>query len=127
MVSMPLPQRAPKPPRPLPARDELRDTCTGCGALIVWAITVAGPNGPGGKYIPLDPVEDLAAGNIAVRPVTAGRLLARALARDEDADRPLEYAALPHFASCTTRSHPEIPAHLADRTDVRRSNRGRRR
>ena len=43
--------------RPLPpAAAETR--CEGCTERIVWAKTVAGPNGPGGKWMPLDPFED---------------------------------------------------------------------
>ena len=41
--------------RELPAEAIARTTCDSCGRPIVWAITVAGPNGRGGKLMPLDP------------------------------------------------------------------------
>ena len=93
--------------RPLP-EPVVRSFCSGCHAPLVWALTVAGPNGPGGKLMPLDPVEDLA-GNVAVTAPRRGRLLARVLQRDELVDRPLEYAAMPHFASCPAKCHPDLP------------------
>lgn len=76
-----------------------RVTCERCRAEIVWAVTVAGPNGPGGKATPLDPTED-PRGNVAVNPVAAGRLLARVLGKDEHHDPPIEFLAMPHFATC---------------------------
>lgn len=94
-------------PRPLP-EPVVRSFCSGCHAQLVWALTVAGPNGPGGKLMPLDPVEDLR-GNVAVTAPRRGRLLARVLQRDEVVDRPLEYAAMPHFASCAAKCHPDLP------------------
>ncbi len=75
-------------------------TCESCGAPIVWAVTVAGPNGRGGKAMPLNPREDLGYGNTAVRPGHAGRLLARVLFKDETHDAPGEYLAVPHAATC---------------------------
>lgn len=84
--------------RPLPAPAP-RSTCEGCGATIVWAITTAGPNGPGGKKIPLNADED-PAGSYGVTHPRRGHLVARALTRDEQADRPGEYLAMPHFATC---------------------------
>lgn len=74
--------------------------CEDCHAPIVWAITVAGPNGPGGKSMPLNPLEDLGYGNTAVRAGHAGRVLARVLGKDETHDSPVEYLAVPHFATC---------------------------
>lgn len=94
--------------RALPAPDAPRTTCEGCGATIVWALTVAGPNGRGGKAMPLDPLEDLA-GNIAVTAPSRNRLLARALHKGEQVDRPLEYVGMPHFATCAASSHPVAP------------------
>lgn len=87
------------PPRRLPGRP---DPCDHCGRLIVWSITVAGPNGPGGKAMPLDAHEHVG-GNVAVRP-GHGRLLARVLQRDESHDPPVEYLAMPHFATCRDAS-----------------------
>jgi len=74
-------------------------TCTRCRAQIVWAVTVAKPSGPGGKPMPLDPVEN-PAGNVAVQPGHAGRLQARVLGKDEQHSPPVEYLAMPHFATC---------------------------
>lgn len=82
--------------RRLPARETSR--CERCGARIVWARTVAGPNGPGGKAMPLDPDEH-PAGNTAVRAGHGDRLLARVLCADEDLAT-AEYRAMPHFATC---------------------------
>lgn len=112
-------------PRPLPATPIARSICGGCRRPIVWAITVAGPNGRGGKAMPLDPLEDLA-GNVAVSVPHIGRLLARVLAKDEAVDRPLEYAGMPHFATCPARHKPEIPASVIDLKEHRRRRRGRR-
>ncbi|MFC6343903.1 hypothetical protein ACFP8W_18100, partial [Nocardioides hankookensis] len=58
--------------------------------------------GRGGRAMPLDPVEDLA-GNVAVQPGHAGRLVARVLKKDEVVDRPVQYVAMPHFATCRSR------------------------
>jgi hypothetical protein len=82
--------------RPLPGTTSV---CQLCKRTIVWATTVAGPNGPGGKSQPFDPVED-PKGNVALFPRGQGRLLARALQHGEDADRPLEYLGMPHAATC---------------------------
>lgn len=98
--------------RPLPAPPVARDHCSGCRRPIVWAITVAGPNGRGGKLMPLDPNED-PEGRIAIT-APHGRLLARALTKDEAIDRPAEYAGTVHFATCPTRSKPELPANVVD-------------
>lgn len=111
-------------PRTLPAE---ATTCAGCGRPIVFAVTVAGENGRGGKHMPLDPIED-AAGNTAVRPAH-GRLLARVLKKDETHDHRTEYLAMPHFATCTRRpDEPQLPDNVvslqAHRT--RRRRRGRR-
>ncbi|GAB3867447.1 hypothetical protein GCM10028801_41480 [Nocardioides maradonensis] len=76
------------PPRHIPTSDlSPAGVCEGCGRDIVWTITVAGPNGRGGKAMPIDPVENLA-GNVAVRPTHGSRLTARVLARGELVDRP---------------------------------------
>lgn len=73
--------------------------CGRCGADIVWARTVAGPNGPGGKPMPLDPTPH-PEGNVAVRKAAPGRLLARVLGKDETPDLTVEQLAMPHFATC---------------------------
>lgn len=86
---------APSPARRLPGTPE---PCDHCGVLVVWATTVASPRGPGGKAQAFDPVED-PRGRVAVRPAH-GRLLARALEKDEVHDPPLEYLGMPHVATC---------------------------
>ncbi|MFW6776095.1 hypothetical protein ACOACO_17560 [Nocardioides sp. CPCC 205120] len=91
------PPPAPRPTgRPLPADST---PCGRCGARIVWAITVAGPNGRGGKSQPLDPHEH-PDGNVAVSSPRRGRLLARALMADEQHDPHTEFLAMPHAATC---------------------------
>lgn len=113
-------------PRLLPAPPIARSRCEGCRRDIVWAITVAGPNGRGGKLMPLDPLEDLA-GNVAVTPTPGGRLTARVLHADEQVDRPIEYSAMTHFATCPVRSKPEIPAQIIDLQEARQRRRRARR
>ena len=76
-----------------------RRKCGRCGAPIVWARTVAGENGPGGKAMPLDP-DPNPAGNVAVRHARRNELLARVLKADEDHDPQVEVRAVPHFATC---------------------------
>lgn len=100
-------------------------TCEGCGATIVWARTVAGPNGPGGRWMPLNPLEDLA-GNVAVTAPHRDRLHARVISRDEDIDRPHEYAGQTHYATCRTRTHPAVPEQLVDLAPAVRKPRRRR-
>lgn len=110
--------------RPIPA--DVTSRCQGCGAPIVWATTLAGPNGPGGKLMPLDPYEDLA-GNVAATNPRRGVLRARVLQADESVDRPLEFAAMTHFATCATRTRPELPADVVELQAERAKRRGRRR
>lgn len=113
--------------RELPAEAIARTNCDGCGRPIVWAITVAGPNGRGGKLMPLDPLENLA-GNVAItQPAARGLLHARALFRDESFDRPHEFAGMPHFATCPANGRPALPVDLVDRLNERRLNPVRRR
>jgi hypothetical protein len=104
--------------------------CQTCGLPVVWAVTLAGPNGRGGKLMPLDPIEDLD-GNVAATSPTRGRLLARVLQRDEAVDRPLEYAAIPHFATCLggVRGADQVglPADVIRLEEERARRRGRRR
>jgi len=100
--------------RDLPAPPLARSYCHGCGELIVWATTVAGPNGPGGKLQPFDPREN-PAGRIAItQPVARGRLLARALHKGETVERPLEYDGMTHFATCRAGAHPTPPIALLE-------------
>lgn len=100
--------------RDLPAPPLARSYCHGCGELIVWATTVAGPNGPGGKLQPFDPREN-PAGRIAItQPVARGRLLARALHKGETVERPLEYIGMTHFATCRAGAHPAPPIALLE-------------
>lgn len=109
-------------PRTLPGQ---RTRCEGCRREIVFAVTVAGENGRGGKYMPLDPLEDVA-GNTAVRPGHRGVLLARVLKKDETHDHTSEYLAMPHFATCTRRPEtPQLPPNVVDR-QAHRSRRRRR-
>lgn len=110
--------------RSLPAPQHRRTNCDGCGALIVWAVTMAGPNGRGGKLMPLDPVESLA-GNAAVR-ATGGHLIVRVLGKEESVDRYAEYQAMPHFATCPARTHPTLPPDVADLGAHRRRRRAGR-
>lgn len=108
--------REPETLRRLPAPRRAHDICVHCRRPIVWVTTVAGPNGPGGKSMPVDPFEDLA-GNIAVFPVSGGRLCARALTKDERVDRPIEFAGMPHFATCPktpTGANPRLPDQVID-------------
>lgn len=116
--------------RELPASDLARSRCDGCAAALVWAITVAGPNGRGGKLMPLDPIEDLA-GNVQVTVPRLGRLEARVLTRDESLERSrYEYAAMPHFATCPARCRPSLPVALVSAIEDTRAaaaRRGRRR
>lgn len=115
--------------RTLPAPEHARSFCHGCGRLVVWATTVAGPNGPGGKLQPFDPREDLA-GNVAItQPVARGRLLARALHKDEQVERPLEYSGMTHFATCPVKARPAPPMTLLEHQTkhlTRRRTGGRR-
>lgn len=99
-------------------------SCEGCGNPIVWAITVAGPNGRGGKLMPLDPGENLA-GNVAVTAPHRGRLLARVLSKEEKVDRPFEHAAMTHFASCPVGRKPELPADVVTLQQLRHKPRRR--
>jgi hypothetical protein len=113
--------------RDLPAPQLARSFCHGCGHLVVWATTVAGPNGPGGKLQPFDPREDLA-GRIAItQPIARGRLLARALSKEEQVDRPLEYAGMTHFATCPVKAHPAPPMELLEQQTQHLGRRGGRR
>jgi hypothetical protein len=104
--------------------------CQRCGFPVVWAVTLAGPNGPGGKLMPLDPIEDLG-GNVAVTFRTRGRILARVLQRDETVDRPLEFSAMPHFATCLAgvRAAGDVglPADVVALEEERAKRRGSRR
>lgn len=82
--------------RDLPGR---RERCARCRTEIVWAATAARESGPGGKAMPLDPVEH-PDGNVAVSPGAVGRLVARVLKKGEHPAIPAEYRAMPHFATC---------------------------
>lgn len=112
--------------RQLPGR---RSTCRTCQKEIVFAQTIAGENGPGGKFMPLDPVES-PDGNTAVRAGHRGMVFARVLKKDETHEPPVEYLAMPHFATCTGEEPLfEVPAGVVDLAAVRRarnhSGRGR--
>lgn len=109
--------------RELPAEEISRTSCDSCGRPIVWGLTVAGPNGRGGKLMPLDPLEHLD-GNVAVtQPVSRGLLYARALFKDERVDRPAEFAGMPHFATCPATGHPALPVDLVDLLNEQRRRR----
>ena len=85
--------------RPLRAIPGTPRPCMRCRNPILWAITGARDTGPGGKSMPIDPVEH-PNGNVAVSPGHGGRLIARVLKRDETPVTPVEYRAMPHFATC---------------------------
>lgn len=120
-------EQPPNEMRALPAPDIARDKCGGCRRPIVWAVTVAGPNGPGGKLMPLDAFEDLN-GRIAVtQPFARGRLLARTLFKDELVDRPVEYLAIHHNGTCPTHTKLEVPTNVIDLASQRTKRRGGRR
>lgn len=108
-------------PRHLPGR---RSTCRTCQKEIVFAQTTAGENGPGGKFMPLDPVEH-PDGNTAVRAVSRGMNFARVLKKDETHEPPVEFLAMPHFATCAGQEplfdHVGPPAGMR----VARTQRGR--
>lgn len=82
--------------KPLPGYPS---TCRTCQRAIVWAVTVAGPNGPGGKRMPLNPRTD-PKGNAAVSVGIGGALRVRVLSKGERHDVTLELLAMPHFATC---------------------------
>lgn len=66
--------------------------------------------------MPLDPLE-ATDGNTAVRPAAGGRLLARVLGKDESHDPPVEFLAMPHFATCAGNpegSNPRLPDNVVD-------------
>lgn len=113
------------PARTLPEAETRGTLCEGCRRPIVWARTLAGTNGRGGKLMPLDPLED-AAGNVAVSNPHRGVLYARVLHKDEDVDRPVDFRAMPHFATCPTRTKPEIPQNVIDLAEAKRKRKARR-
>lgn len=79
--------------------------CRSCGATILFARTLPGKVGRGGKLIPLNPVED-PVGNVAVRNTGdqyRAALVARVLADDDALDTVTEYRAMPHAATCQPR------------------------
>lgn len=82
--------------RPLPGQET---HCSRCHSTVVWAVTAARDTGPGGKPIPLDPIEH-PDGNVAVSPGHGRRLVARVLKKGEEPIIPVEYRAMPHFATC---------------------------
>ncbi|NGZ99376.1 hypothetical protein G5V59_00105 [Nocardioides sp. W3-2-3] len=82
--------------------------------------------GPAASLQPFDPREDLA-GNVAItQPVARGRLLARALHKDEQVERPLEYSGMTHFATCPVKAHPAPPMALLEHQTKHLTRRGRR-
>lgn len=89
-------------------------TCKACGAPIIWARTLAGPNGPGGKAMPLD-AEPNPDGNVAAR-ITASapmlRRVCRVLAKDETHDHRAEQLYMPHFATCLVRQGEQLTAQV---------------
>lgn len=110
--------------RHLPGR---RAVCGRCKRPIVWAVTLAGANGPGGKAMPLDPLE-AADGNTAVR-TTGSRLVARVLGKDETHDSSTELLAMPHFATCPgspEKPNPRLPDNVLDLEAARHRRTGAR-
>jgi len=80
----------------LPGR---RYTCKVCDGQFVFARTQRSESGAGGKSMPLDLVPN-PDGNVAVREVSTGALVARVLLKDETHDKYYEVRAMPHFATC---------------------------
>lgn len=103
-------------------------TCQLCRRHIVWATTVAGPNGPGGKSQAFDPYESTD-GRVAIVPRGGGRLWARALHKDESHDLLTELLGMPHVATCA-RPDPvpqtPLPGNVADLGAFRRRKGARR-
>lgn len=96
--------------------------CRRCNGPVVWARTMASPNGPGGKAMPLDPLENLT-GNAAVRETGRHSAVVRILGKDESIDLLLEVRAMPHFATCQPTlpdPPPELPANVVDFAQARR-------
>lgn len=91
-----------EPPRTVPGT---RSVCQLCRRPIVWATTVASERGPGGKFQPFD-LHEHPDGNVALYPTTGGRLRARALGKDDELDRMVEYRGMPHAATCTRPAPP---------------------
>jgi hypothetical protein len=93
-------------PRRLPGT---LSTCPNCRQPVVWATTVGGPRGPGGKLMAFEPVES-PLGRAAVKPDSQhrpSRLFARMLDPDEDPFYELgEYQGLPHSAVCSANRRP---------------------
>lgn len=113
------------PARPLPEAATRGTLCEGCRQPIVWARTLAGDKSRGGKLMPLDPIED-SAGNVAVSNPHRGVLYARVLHKDEVVDRPIDYVGMPHFATCPTRTKPEVPQNVIDLAEAKRKRKARR-
>lgn len=90
-----------------------RAVCRECRSEIRWARTVATPHGPGGKHMPLDPVEH-PEGNVALRQTPAGAMVCRVLGKDDDLDRTSEFRAMPHFATCSARPDNAARAAIGD-------------
>lgn len=112
-------------PRAVPGA---QSKCGRCKGPIVWARTMAGPNGPGGKAMPLDPVEN-PAGNAAVRATGPRSAVVRVLGKDEGLDETLEVRGMPHFATCQPTlpdPPPELPANVVDFAQARRDRGARR-
>lgn len=109
--------------RLLPAPEGHRSRCEGCGSDVVWAITVATASGRGGKLMPLDPREDLGGNVLVCQPVARGRLTARVLHAGETVDRPMDYLANTHFATCPVGVRPTPP--LTALPPTPRAGRGR--
>lgn len=93
------------PARPLPETESRSSVCEG------------------GKLMPLDVVED-PRGNVAVTHPHRGTIYARVLHKGEDVDRPLEWRAMPHFATC--RTHPAPPQNVIDLAEQRAKRKRRR-
>lgn len=96
-----------------------RARCNRCKAPIVWARTVAGENGPGGKAIPLDP-EPNPDGNLAVREQRRGELLARVLKKDEEHDHMTEVAKCGIARTSATSCLPATAGLAAQRDQAER-------
>jgi hypothetical protein len=93
-------------PKKLPGRPAV---CRECRAEIRFAVTVAGPKGPGGRPMPIDAIPH-PEGNCAVRIGIGNRLYVRVLGKDESHDPASEVLCMPHFATCLKAEKADIVA-----------------
>ncbi len=104
--------------------DGRRAVCRYCQQPIVFATTLAGANGRGGKPMPLDPTPH-PDGNVAVRRTSPGHIVARVLGKDDTLDTTIEVRAMPHFATCVPilPTDEPAPANVTNLNTYRRTHR----